>query len=48
MTDRTRFASLVQVEVVVSDPRPLHSYVVTDLVYALVNWNARSRAGGGS
>jgi len=44
--DRTRFASLVEGEVVVNDPRPLHNYVATDLAFALYAW-ARSELGRG-
>ncbi len=46
LTDRTRFASLVEGEVVVNDPRPLHNYVATDLIFALTAW-ARTEPGRG-
>jgi len=46
LTDRTRFASLVEGEVVVNDPRPLHNYVVGDLVHALQSWE-RAQPGRG-
>jgi len=46
VTDRTRFASLVEGEVVVNDPRPLHNYVATDLAFALQTWS-RARPGRG-
>jgi len=37
-TEDTRFASLVDGEVVVNDPRPLHNYVRDDLDHALRMW----------
>ncbi len=46
VTDRTRFASLVEGEVVVNEPRPLHNYVAGDLEFALQSW-ARARPGRG-
>jgi len=46
VTDRTRFASLVEGEVVVNDPRPLHNYVTADLEFALQTW-ARAQPGRG-
>ena len=45
-TDRTLFASLVEGEIVVNDPRPLHNYVATDLILALSDW-ARAEPGRG-
>ena len=46
LTDRTRFASLVEGEVVVNDPRPLHNFVTDDLGFALRTW-ARAKPGRG-
>lgn len=37
-TDSTCSAELVEGEFVVNDPRPLHNYVVTDLIVALSDW----------
>jgi hypothetical protein len=46
VTEDTRFASLVEGDVVVNDPRPLHNYFRDDLDLALRMW-ARSEGDRG-
>ncbi len=45
-TDRTRFASLVDGEVVVNDPTALHGEIVEELLFALGSW-VRAEPGRG-